>query len=53
MQIEHFNEVDLIRQTLAGDTAAFDHLVKTHRTAVYVVVLSYRRPHPTDIHSGL
>ena len=47
MQTEHSNEVDLIRQTLAGDTAAFDQLVKTHRTAVYVVVLSYTK-NPAD-----
>jgi RNA polymerase sigma-70 factor (ECF subfamily) len=47
MQIEHSNEVDLIRQTLAGDTSAFDQLVKTHRTVVYVLVLSYTK-NPAD-----
>ena len=47
MQIEHSNEIDLIRQTLAGDTAAFDRLVKTHRMAVYVLVLSYTK-NPAD-----
>ena len=31
MQIEHSNEIELIRQTLAGNTSAFDQLVKTHR----------------------
>ena len=41
MQIEHSNEIDLIRQTLAGDTSAFDLLVKTHRRTIYVLVLSY------------
>ena len=47
MQIEHSNEVDLIRQTLAGDTAAFDQLVKIHRGTVYVLVLSYTK-NPAD-----
>ena len=47
MQIEHSNEVDLIRQTLAGDTAAFDRLVKAHRTTVYALVLSYTK-NPAD-----
>ena len=47
MQIEHSNEADLIQQTLAGDTAAFDQLVKTHRTVVYVLVLSYTK-NPAD-----
>ncbi len=47
MQIEHSNEVDLIQQTLAGDTSAFDQLVKTHRTVVYVLVLSYTK-NPAD-----
>ena len=47
MQIEHSNEVDLIRQTLAGDTAAFDRLVKAHRTTVYMLVLSYTK-NPAD-----
>ncbi len=47
MQIEHSNEVDLIRQTLAGDTSAFDRLVKIHRGTVYVLVLSYTK-NPAD-----
>ena len=47
MQIEHSNEIDLIRQTLAGDTSAFDRLVKTHRSTVYVVVISYIK-NPAD-----
>ena len=60
MQIEHSNEIDLVRQTLAGDTSAFDRLVKTHRSTVYVVVISYiKNPADaedltqTDIYSGL
>ena len=60
MQIEHSNEIDLVRQTLAGDTSAFDRLVKTHRSTVYVVVHFIhqepgrcRRPDATDIYSGL
>ena len=40
-------QADLIQQTLAGDTAAFDQLVKTHRTVVYVLVLSYTK-NPVD-----
>ena len=47
MQIEHSNEIDLIRQTLAGDTSAFDRLVRDHRATVYVVVLSYIK-NPAD-----
>ena len=47
MQIEHSNEVELIRETLAGDTSAFDQLVKTHRATVYVLVLSYTK-NPAD-----
>ena len=47
MQIEHSNEIDLIRETLAGDTSAFDRLVKTHRSTVYVVVISYTK-NPAD-----
>ena len=47
MPIEHSNEVDLIQQTLAGDTAAFDRLVKAHRTTVYTLVLSYTK-NPAD-----
>ena len=47
MQIEHSNEVELIRETLAGDTSAFDQLVKIHRATVYVLVLSYTK-NPAD-----
>ena len=47
MQIEQSNEIDLIRQTLAGNTSAFDQLVKTHRRTVYVLVLSYTK-NPED-----
>ncbi|RKU34278.1 hypothetical protein C6496_20460, partial [Candidatus Poribacteria bacterium] len=41
MRIEPSNEIDLVRQTLDGDTSAFDRLVKMHRTTVYALVLSY------------
>ena len=41
MKIEPFNEIDLVRQTLEGDTSAFDRLVKMHRTTVYALVISY------------
>ena len=41
MKIAPFNEIDLVRQTLDGDTAAFDRLVKIHRTTVYALVISY------------
>ena len=47
MQIERSNENDLIRQTLAGDTSAFDRLVKTYRTTIYMLVLSYIK-NPAD-----
>ena len=47
MQIEHSNEIDLIRQTLAGNTSAFDQLVKTHRRTIYVLVFSYIK-NPAD-----
>ena len=47
MQIQHSNEIDLIHQTLAGNTAAFDRLVKIHRTTVYALVLSYTK-NPAD-----
>ena len=40
MQIQNSNEIDLIRQTLAGDTSAFDQLVKAHRRTIYVLVIS-------------
>ena len=41
MKIEPLNEIDLVRQTLDGDTSAFDRLVKMHRTTVYALVISY------------
>ena len=41
MKIEYSNEIDLVRQTLNGDTSAFDRLVKIHRTTIYALVLSY------------
>ncbi len=41
MKIEPFNEIDLVRQTLEGDTSAFDRLVKIHRTTIYALVISY------------
>lgn len=41
MGIECCNEIDLIQQTLAGKTSAFDQLVKMHRRTIYVLVLSY------------
>ena len=41
MKIKPVNEIDLVRQTLDGDTSAFDRLVKIHRTTIYVLVLSY------------
>ena len=41
MKIESSNEIDLVRQTLDGDTSAFDRLVKIHRTTIYALVLSY------------
>ena len=47
MQIQRYNEIDLIRQTLAGDTTAFDRLVKAHRTTVYALALSYTK-NPAD-----
>ena len=47
MLIEHSNEIDLIQQTIAGNTSAFDRLVKTHRTTVYALVLSYTK-NPAD-----
>ena len=47
MQIQRSNEIDLIRQTLAGDTSAFDQLVKTHRRTIYVLVFSYIK-NPAD-----
>ena len=47
MPIQRYNEIDLILQTLAGDTSAFDRLVKTHRATVYVLVLSYTK-NPAD-----
>ena len=47
MQTEHSNEIQLIQQTLAGDTAAFDQLVKLHHAAIYMLVLSYIK-NPAD-----
>ena len=47
MRIECSNEIDLVRQTLNGDTSAFDRLVKIHRTTVYALVLSYIK-NPAD-----
>ena len=47
MRIECSNEIDLVRQTLNGDTSAFDRLVKIHRTTIYVLVLSYIK-NPAD-----
>ena len=47
MKIEYSNEIDLVRQTLNGDTSAFDRLVKIHRTTVYALVLSYIK-NPAD-----
>lgn len=41
MGTERCNEIDLIQQTLSGDTSAFDQLVKMHRRTIYVLVLSY------------
>ena len=38
---ERCNEIDLIQQTLSGDTSAFDQLVKVHRTTIHALVLSY------------
>ena len=47
MKIEPFNEIDLVQQTLNGDTSAFDRLVKKHRTTIYALVLSYIK-NPVD-----
>ena len=47
MKIESSNEINLVRQTLNGDTAAFDQLVKIHRTTIYTLVLSYIK-NPAD-----
>ncbi len=47
MKIESSNEIDLVRQTLNGDTSAFDRLVKIHRTTIYALVLSYIK-NPAD-----
>ena len=44
---ERCNEIDLIQQTLSGDTSAFDQLVKVHRRTIYVLVLSYIK-NPAD-----
>ena len=47
MGTERCNEIDLIQQTLAGNTSAFDQLVKMHRTRIYALVLSYIK-NPVD-----
>ena len=47
MGTERCNEIDLIQQTLSGDTSAFDQLVKMHRTTIYVLALSYIK-NPAD-----
>ncbi len=47
MGIERCNEIDLIQQTLSGDTSAFDQLVNVHRRTIYVLVLSYIK-NPAD-----
>ena len=47
MRIESSSEIDLVRQTLDGDTSAFDRLVKIHRTTIYGLVLSYIK-NPAD-----
>ena len=47
MKIETSNEINLVRQTLNGDTSAFDRLVKIHRTTIYVLVFSYIK-NPAD-----
>ena len=47
MGTERCNEIDLIQQTLTGNTSAFDQLVKMHRTTIYALVLSYIK-NPAD-----
>lgn len=47
MGTKRCNEIDLIQQTLAGNTSAFDQLVKTHRTRIFALVLSYIK-NPAD-----
>ena len=47
MKIELSNEINLVQQTLNGDTSAFDRLVKIHRTTIYALVLSYIK-NPAD-----
>ncbi len=47
MKIECPNEINLVQQTLDGDTSAFDQLVKIHRTTIYALVLSYIK-NPAD-----
>ena len=47
MGTERCNEIDLIQQTLVGNTSAFDQLVKMHRTTIYALVLSYIK-NPAD-----
>ena len=47
MEIERCNEINLIQQTLAGKTSAFDQLVRMYRSTIYVLVLSYIK-NPAD-----
>ena len=47
MKIECSNEIGLVRQTLNGDTSAFDLLIKMHQTTIYALVLSYIK-NPAD-----
>ena len=47
MQIEHSDEINLIRQTLNGRASAFNLLVKMHHATVYALVLSYTK-NPAD-----
>ena len=44
---ERCNDIDLIQQTLAGKTSAFDQLVRMYRSTIYVLVLSYIK-NPAD-----
>ncbi len=47
MQIEHSDEINLIRQTLNGRASAFNLLVKMHHATVYALALSYTK-NPAD-----
>ena len=60
MEIERCNEIDLIQQTLAGNSSAFNQLVKMHRnnnlrigSLLYQEPGRCRRLDTTDIHSGI